>query len=227
MTEMEDAEDAVGYRRPPVSSRFRKGQSGNPRGRPRGRHRSPPYEAVLGKMVTIREGGAERRITAAEAFLLHVTKKGLEGRRGGARRDGRNRASPGYPECPGTREQAHHHFGLRSTRQREQRARAAAHGPKARPVPRNCADGARALARRGCPREAWRSTPDDRGTAGRSSRDPNASKGALAGLVGVWAVSTPGCDPNRNHPIGRYPSDAFAAVWLGVRILRIAPPRTA
>ena len=69
----------IGYRRPPASTRFRKGQSGNPRGRPRGRRNEPPYEAVLGQMVTIREDGVERRVTAAEAFLLHVTKRGLEG----------------------------------------------------------------------------------------------------------------------------------------------------
>ena len=30
-------------------------------------------------MVTIREGGAERHVTAAEAFLLQLTKRGLEG----------------------------------------------------------------------------------------------------------------------------------------------------
>jgi hypothetical protein len=72
-------DDAVGYGRPPASTRFQKGQSGNPRGRPRGLRNEPPYEAVLGQMVTIRENGIERRVTAAEAFLLHVTKQGLEG----------------------------------------------------------------------------------------------------------------------------------------------------
>ena len=74
-----NAKEAVGYCRPPEASRFRKGQSGNARGRPRGKHRAPPYEAVLGQMVTIREDGTERRVTAAEAFLLQITKKGLEG----------------------------------------------------------------------------------------------------------------------------------------------------
>jgi hypothetical protein len=69
----------VGYRRPPRATRFTKGRSGNPGGRPRGRWREAPYEAVLGQMVTIREGGVERRVTADEAFLLQLTKRGLEG----------------------------------------------------------------------------------------------------------------------------------------------------
>src|SRR4051812_15584935 len=69
----------AGYGRPPASTRFRKGQSGNPRGRPRGRHKRAPYEAVLGRTVTIREDGVERRVSAAEAFVLLLTKRGLEG----------------------------------------------------------------------------------------------------------------------------------------------------
>src|ERR1700676_4545679 len=76
----DDSEEGdVGYRKPPRAMRFTKGQSGYPAGRPRGRHREAPYEAVLGQMVTIREGGVARRVPGDEAFLLHLSKRGLEG----------------------------------------------------------------------------------------------------------------------------------------------------
>jgi hypothetical protein len=74
----DDDSEGGGYGRAPKATRFKKGQRGNPTGRPRGR-REPPYEAVLGRMVTIREGGVERRVTQEEAFLLQLAKSGVEG----------------------------------------------------------------------------------------------------------------------------------------------------
>ena len=75
----EEDEPGFGYKRPREGTRFKKGRSGNPKGRPRARHRQIPYDSVLGQMVTVREDGRERRITAAEAFILQLTQKGLAG----------------------------------------------------------------------------------------------------------------------------------------------------
>jgi Family of unknown function (DUF5681) len=82
----EDAEqEPVGYRNPPLASRFRKGQSGNPKGRPRGRSRRLPYEAVLGRVMIVRENGREQPVTAEVAILLKLTKDGLAGDTAAAR----------------------------------------------------------------------------------------------------------------------------------------------
>lgn len=91
MSELENGEPArepapIGYGKPPRASQFRKGQSGNPKGRPRGKRNAEiPYDNLLGQMVTVREEGRERRITAAEAFILQLTQKGLAGDSAAAR----------------------------------------------------------------------------------------------------------------------------------------------
>lgn len=77
--------EQVGYCRPPIATQFKKGKSGNPKGRPRNRRRDIPYDTLLGQMVTVREDGRERRVTAAEAFILQLTRKGLEGDSASAR----------------------------------------------------------------------------------------------------------------------------------------------
>ena len=69
----------VGYGKPPAPTRFQKGRSGNRKGRRPGGKKELPYEAVLGQMVTMREDGIERQVTAEEAFVLHMTQIGLKG----------------------------------------------------------------------------------------------------------------------------------------------------
>lgn len=81
----DEGQQKAGYGKPPRATRFRKGQSGNPKGRPRGTRNEIPYDSVLGQMVTVREDGRERRITAAEAFILQLTQKGLAGDSAAAR----------------------------------------------------------------------------------------------------------------------------------------------
>jgi hypothetical protein len=62
----------VGYGKPPVHTRFRKGQSGNPSGRPRKRPSERAEEMILKetyRLVGAREGGSTVRIPALQAVL--------------------------------------------------------------------------------------------------------------------------------------------------------------
>lgn len=68
----EDDNDKVGYRRPPRHSRFKPGQSGNPRGRPKGtRGLKSDLQAELVSRMTIQING--KPVTASRQALMLKT----------------------------------------------------------------------------------------------------------------------------------------------------------
>jgi hypothetical protein len=69
-------EGKVGYRRPPVKNQFRKGQSGNPRGRRKGqRNLGPVLAEVLHQTVTVKQDGESERMSKGEALIrIFLTK---------------------------------------------------------------------------------------------------------------------------------------------------------
>jgi hypothetical protein len=72
--------ERVGYRRPPIATRFRPGQSGNPRGRPKGaRNLSTVVAAALNERVAINENGRRRRITKLEAAVKQLVNRAASG----------------------------------------------------------------------------------------------------------------------------------------------------
>jgi len=74
------SDDQVGYRKPPRHSRFKKGQSGNPRGRPKGSESAARLtRRILDEKIVIRENGKRRRITRREAMLKQLANKGVMG----------------------------------------------------------------------------------------------------------------------------------------------------
>lgn len=70
----------VGYRKPPAQTRFKKGKSGNPTGRPKG---TPNFvsalERALGEQVVVNEGGHRRTITKLEATVAQLVNKAAMG----------------------------------------------------------------------------------------------------------------------------------------------------
>jgi len=70
----------VGYRRPPREHRWPKGQSGNPKGRPRGhRNLAAALTAVLRESVSRHVDGKVYEITKLEAVTRELVDRALEG----------------------------------------------------------------------------------------------------------------------------------------------------
>lgn len=75
-----DRDYTVGYRRPPQSTQFKPGVSGNPKGRPKG---SRPVGAVLQEIIrqkiAVTENGRTRRLPVLEIMLRRLANEAMRG----------------------------------------------------------------------------------------------------------------------------------------------------
>ena len=72
--------EGTGYKRPPASKRWKKGQSGNPSGRKRGTlNLRTDLLAELSELIQIQEGGSARKITKQRALLKSLAARGIKG----------------------------------------------------------------------------------------------------------------------------------------------------
>jgi hypothetical protein len=70
----------VGYGKPPEHSRFKPGQSGNPKGRPRAaRSLRTIVHDILNERITVRADGKQRRISRLEALVLRQVELAAKG----------------------------------------------------------------------------------------------------------------------------------------------------
>lgn len=69
----------VGHGRPPVATRFKPGQSGNPKGRPKAsKNLSTLAREKLQAKVSVRENGRERRMSKAEIGVTKMVNRFVE-----------------------------------------------------------------------------------------------------------------------------------------------------
>ena len=72
--------ERVGYGRPPIATRFRPGQSGNPRGRPKGaRNLNTIIASALSERVAVNENGKRRRLSKMEAVVKQLVNRAASG----------------------------------------------------------------------------------------------------------------------------------------------------
>ena len=78
----DDNDDAynVGFGKPPKGGMFQKGQSGNPKGRPKGvKNFKTELVSVLRSKVTVTVAGKPKSVSVVEAALMRLREKALKG----------------------------------------------------------------------------------------------------------------------------------------------------
>ena len=78
-----------GYKNPPVEHQFKKGKSGNPKGRPR-KQRQPSSDPgldliasvhrELGKTISVQENGQHKEVTKLDAFSAQLVAQSVNGK---------------------------------------------------------------------------------------------------------------------------------------------------
>lgn len=77
----EEADYVTGFGKPPTSSQFAKGKSGNPAGRPKGaRSMRTLLQELLDQPVTISIKGVPRQVPAKQAVLTRLMSQALTGK---------------------------------------------------------------------------------------------------------------------------------------------------
>jgi hypothetical protein len=70
----------IGYRRPPPDSQFKKGASGNPKGRPKGtKNFLTLLDKELAQKIVVNENGKKKSITRLQAMVKRMVSGALQG----------------------------------------------------------------------------------------------------------------------------------------------------